>query len=182
MKDAVVYLLSNCYFTVGPKIFCQIIGIPMGSDPVPFFCQLFLYSYESKWMNKLKKNDLIKARKLRNIFRFIDDLNSIHDGGEFDSNIYSDGEEFDSNIYPDGGEFDSNIYPDGEEFDSNIYPDGEEFDSNICPEELQLCKDNTDKHETSFLDLDIKKKNGKFNFGLFDKRDSFPFSIVRMPD
>ena len=28
-KDAVAYLLLNCYFTVGPKIFCQIIGVPM---------------------------------------------------------------------------------------------------------------------------------------------------------
>lgn len=25
-------------------------------------------------------------------------------------------------------------------------------------------------------------KDGKFHFGLFDKKDSFPFSIVRMPD
>ena len=64
IKDAVAYLLLNCYFTVGPKIFCQIIGIPMGSDPAPFFANLFLYFYESKWMNELKKNDLIKARKL----------------------------------------------------------------------------------------------------------------------
>ena len=31
------------------------------------------------------------------------------------------------------------------------------------------------------MDLDIKIKDGKFHFGLFDKRDSFPFSIVRMP-
>ena len=36
MKDVFVYLLSNCYFTVGPKIFFQIIGIPMGSDPASF--------------------------------------------------------------------------------------------------------------------------------------------------
>ena len=32
------------------------------------------------------------------------------------------------------------------------------------------------------MDLNIKIKDGKFQFGLFDKRDSFPFSIVRMPD
>ena len=32
-------------------------------------------------MNELTKNDLIKARKLCNIFRFIDDLNSINDDG-----------------------------------------------------------------------------------------------------
>ena len=86
MKDAVTYLLLNCYFTVGPKIFCRIIDIPMRSDPAPFFANLFLYFYKSKWMNELKKNDLIKARKLCNIFRFIDDLNSINDGGEFESN------------------------------------------------------------------------------------------------
>ena len=141
IKDAVTYLLPNCCFTVGPKIFCQIIGIPMGSYPAPFFSNLFLYFYESKWMNELKKNDLIKARKLCNIFRFIDDLNSINNGGEFESNY-----------------------------------------SNIYPEELPLGKKNTDKPETSFLDLNIKIKDGKFQFGLFDKRDSFPFSTVRMLD
>ena len=43
-------------------------------------------------MNELKKNDLIKARKLCNVFRFIDDLNSINDGAEFESSY--------SNIYP----------------------------------------------------------------------------------
>ena len=32
------------------------------------------------------------------------------------------------------------------------------------------------------MDLKIKIKDGKFHFGLFDNRDSFPFSIVRMPD
>ena len=92
-------------------------------------------------MNKLKKNDLIKARKICNIFRFMDDLNSINDGGELESSY-----------------------------------------SNIYPEELQLGKENIDKHEGSFLDLDIKIKDGKFHVGLFDKRDSFPFSIVRMPE
>ena len=92
-------------------------------------------------MNELKKNDLIKARKLCNIFRYVGDLNPINDGGEFESNY-----------------------------------------SNIYSEELQLDEENTDKLETSFLDLNIKIKDEKFHFGLFDKRDSFPFSIVRMTD
>ena len=56
------------------------------------FANLFLYFYESKWMNELKKNDLIKVRKLCKLFRFIDDLNSINDAGEFESDY--------SNIYP----------------------------------------------------------------------------------
>ena len=84
INDEIAYLLLNCYFTVGPKIFCQIIGIPMGSDPAPFFANLFSILMR---INELKKNDLIKARKLCNIFRFIDDLNSINDGGEFESNL-----------------------------------------------------------------------------------------------
>ena len=140
MKDAVTYLLSNCYFTVGMKLFCQLIGIPMGSDPAPFFANLFLYYYESNWVNEIKRHDLIRARKFGNVFRFIDDLNAINDGGEFESNF-----------------------------------------RNIYPEELQLNKENTSNFETSFLDLQIKIENGKFVVGLFDKRDDFNFSIVRMP-
>ena len=108
----------------------------MGSDPALYFANLFLYFYESKWINELKKNDLIKARKLCNIFRFIEDLNFINDCGEFESNF-----------------------------------------SKIYLEESQLIKENTDKHEANFLDLDIKIKDGKFHFG-----DWFPFSVVRMPD
>ena len=81
----------------------------MRSDPGRFFVNLVLYPYESKWMNELKKNDLIKARKLCHIFRFIDDLNSINGGGEFESNY-----------------------------------------SNICSWELELGKENTDKHEAIF--------------------------------
>ena len=92
-------------------------------------------------MNEIKNNDLIKAKKLCNIFRFIDDLNSISDRGEFESCF-----------------------------------------SKIYPEELKLGKENPDKREASFLDLDIKIEDGKFHFGLFNKRDLFPFSIVKMPD
>ena len=33
----------------------------------------------------------------------------------------------------------------------------------------------------TFLDLDIRISDRKFVVKLFDKRDSFPFSIVRMP-
>ena len=51
----------------------------------------------------------------------------------------------------------------------------------IYHEELQPGKENTDKNEARFLDLDIKIKDEKFHFGFFDKRDSFPFFIVRMP-
>ena len=56
----------------------------------------------------------------------------------------------------------------------------------ICgiTEELQLVKGNTNKHKhgARFWDLDIKSRDGKFKVGLFDKKDSFPFYIIRMID
>ena len=67
---------------------------------------------------------------------------------------------------------------------NSIIDDGEfkSSYSNIYPEELKLGKENIDKHEASFLDLYINIKDRKFHFSLFDKRNSFPFSTVRMPD
>ena len=51
----------------------------------------------------------------------------------------------------------------------------------IYPEELQLKCEHQGLHAT-FLDLDIQIVDGIFVYKLFDKRDEFPFSIVRMPD
>ena len=56
---------------------CEIIDIPMGSDPALFFANLLLYFYKSKRVKKIKKNILIKTSRLCNIFRFLDDLNSV---------------------------------------------------------------------------------------------------------
>ena len=92
IKDAVMFLLSNCYFVVGLQIFRQRIGIPMGSDPAPFFANLFLFHYESEWLHNMKKSDQCRARKFGIIFRLIDDLVAINDGLEF-SKSYSE-------IYP----------------------------------------------------------------------------------
>ena len=87
-------------------------------------------------MTKLKKNDLIKARKHCDIFRFIDDINSTNDGWEIESNY-----------------------------------------CNIYPKESEPGKEHTDKHEASFLDLEIKMRDAKFEIDLFDKRGSFHFLL-----
>ena len=50
----------------------------------------------------------------------------------------------------------------------------------IYPEELELKKEHSGHHGT-FLNLDITIKENKFIYKLYDKRDDFPFSIVRMP-
>ena len=46
---------------------------------------------------------------------------------------------------------------------------------------LQLKCEHEGIHAT-FLELDILVKDDIFIYKLFDKRDDFPFSIVRMPD
>ena len=61
--------------------------------------------------------------------------------------------------------------------------DNEEFLNSfqdIYPPELQLNLEYSGD-QVSFLDLQITKENGQLNTKLFDKRDDFPFSIVRLP-
>ena len=61
--------------------------------------------------------------------------------------------------------------------------DGGEFGrvyKDIYPSELKLKVEHSGSH-ASFLNLDITINEGLFVYKLFDKRDAFPFSIVRMP-
>ena len=61
--------------------------------------------------------------------------------------------------------------------------DGGEFGRSfhsIYPPNLEL-KCDQGSHAT-FLDIDITIADGIFVYKLFDKRDGFPFFIVRMPD
>ena len=61
--------------------------------------------------------------------------------------------------------------------DGNLFRD---IYKDIYPEELELKLEHSGSH-ASFLNLDITIIEGKFIYKLFDKRDTFPFSIVRMP-
>ena len=51
----------------------------------------------------------------------------------------------------------------------------------IYPPDLQVKCEHEGQHAT-FLELDITVQEGLFVYKLFDKRDDFPFFIVRMPD
>ena len=140
IKKAIEFLMNNCHFTIGNKIFQQIIGIPMGSDPAPFFANLFLYYFENKWLRNLQRSNLQKARKFSNTFRFIDDLIAVNDGLEFLNHF-----------------------------------------KEIYPNELVLSQENENIQEATFLDLNIKIVDKRFTISLYDKRDGFPFNIVRLP-
>ena len=139
LKVAVKHLIENCYFTVGNTVLRQAIGIPMGIDPAPFWANLFLYAYEVNYMSELIPLDKVKARHFHSTYRFIDDLCTLNDGGEF----------------------------------GRVYKD-------IYPSELELKVEHYGSHATC-LNLDLNIREGICVYKLFDKRDDFPFSIVRMP-
>ena len=140
IKSVLEYVIDNAFFQVGDKVFRQIIGIPMGSDPAPFIANLFLYVYENRFMTNLKKNDLARAKNLRHVFRFIDDLLALNDNEEF---MRSHKE--------------------------------------IYPPEMELKVENENNYSASFLDLALAVNEGVIDTKLFDKRDAFNFSVVRMP-
>ena len=96
--------------------------------------------YENRYMEKLKKSFLARARNLRHVFRFIHDLISLNDNDEFLRSF-----------------------------------------KEIYPSQMVLKLENQINTESSYLDLDFKIEDRIFNPRLYDKRDSFHFSVVRMP-
>ena len=64
----------------------------MGTDCAPFLANLFLYSYESEWMDKkLKNKDFDILHKFNRCYRYIDDLLCINNDQAMDevmSDIY----------------------------------------------------------------------------------------------
>ena len=112
----------------------------MGIDPAPFWANLYLYSFENKFITHLIRTDRYRGFKFKNCFRFIDDACTLNDSEEFQKSHHE-----------------------------------------IYPSELVLKCEHQGHHAT-FLDLDITIKDGLFIYKLFDKRDAFPFHIVRMPD
>ena len=138
-KKTVEYLITEYFFKIGNVTLLQTIGIPMGTNPAPFFANLYLHRYEYKYMLDKIKNNTKDAIKYNDCYRFIDDLLAINDHGLFDVEHV-----------------------------------------NIYPEQLLLQREHHGITAT-FLDLEINIKNGKFIYKMFDKRDNFPFKIIRLP-
>ena len=112
----------------------------MGIDPAPFWANLYLYSYEYKFIKNLIRTCPKTAMKFRNAVRFIDDECNLNDGGEFGRSFHL-----------------------------------------IYPADLELKCEHQGLHAT-FLELEINVQQNIFVYKLFDKRDGFPFFIIRMPD
>ena len=172
IKNAVTFLITNCYFKLGNKLFRQDIGIPMGSDPAPFFANLFLYHYESNWLKKMQKTNNTIARKFGNVFRYIDDLLALNDGQSFQSyyhQIYPEELQLtkensssvetnflDLQITVDEGIFKTRLYDKRDNFGFNItrlpYKDSnipcKMFYSSIAAECLRICRSTSSVEQT----------------------------------
>ena len=73
------------------NFFRQMVGIPMGTNCVPLLADLFLYSYENEFLDKLVKEGKRKlARKFNLSYRYTDYLISFNNKRfkEFISDIY----------------------------------------------------------------------------------------------
>ena len=73
------FLVDNIYVRLGGQLFRQMVGIPMGTNCAPLLANLFLYSYENEFLDKLIKEGKRKlAKKFSLSYRYIDDLISFN--------------------------------------------------------------------------------------------------------
>ena len=73
------FLVDNIYVRFGGQLFWQMVGIPMGTNCAPLFVDLFLYSYENEFLDKLIKEDKRKlAGKFNLSYRYTDNLISFN--------------------------------------------------------------------------------------------------------
>ena len=85
------FLVDNIYVRFGRQVFRQMVDIPMGTNYAPLLADLFLYSYENEFLDKLIKEGKRKlARRFCLSYRYIDDLISFNNKRfkEFISDIY----------------------------------------------------------------------------------------------
>ena len=85
------FLVDNIYVRFGGQLFRQMVGIPLGTNCVPLLADLFLYSYENEFLDKLIKEGKRRlARKFNLSYHYTDDLISFNNirFKEFISDIY----------------------------------------------------------------------------------------------
>ena len=79
MISMLEFLIDNIFVSFGGTLFQQVVGIPMGTNCAPLLADLFLYSYESEFLQKLVKDKKMQeARPFNFTYRYIDDVLSIN--------------------------------------------------------------------------------------------------------
>jgi len=69
------FLIDNIFVEFGGELFQQTVGIPMGTNCAPLLADLFLYSYEAEFIQRLlKQGDKKLACSFNFTYRYIDDV------------------------------------------------------------------------------------------------------------
>jgi hypothetical protein len=77
LKQILEYLIRNVYVVNGGSLRRQTIGLPMGTNCAPSAANLYLYGYESAFIDRLVLTDLEAAAGFHMTFRLIDDVLSV---------------------------------------------------------------------------------------------------------
>ena len=84
------FLFDNIFVMFLGRVFQQTVGIPMGTSCAPHLAELFLYSYEADFMQRLlNKNGKKLDRSFNFKFCYIDDVLSLNNSRFGDTLIVS---------------------------------------------------------------------------------------------
>ena len=82
LLECLFYLIDNSYVVYRSTIYRQVVGIPMGTNSGPQIANVYLYVYEFNFIQSLiTAGDVETLKKLKDIFRYQDDLISFNDNG-----------------------------------------------------------------------------------------------------
>jgi hypothetical protein len=146
------FLIDNTYVLNGAVLRQQLIGIPMGTNCSPVVSNLYLYAYESQFIDRLvnaNKEDIAKG--FHSFFQYIDDVLSL-DNPDFTQYVTSN---------PSTGDNIGCMYPKELQLQSTILP-------------------NNTAHFLG-MEVSPTKNNDGWQLNIFDKRTSFPFDVIRYP-
>ena len=80
--ECLYFLIDNSFVVYRNVVYRQVIGIHMGTNSGPQIANVYLHAYEYRYIQSLITNgDEDSLKKLKNIFRYQDDLISFNDGG-----------------------------------------------------------------------------------------------------
>jgi hypothetical protein len=155
LQNLIQFLIMNTYVMNGEVLKRQVVGIPMGTNCAPNLANLYLYAYESEFIDRLVSIGKINvAKSFHMTFRLIDDTLSI-DNPHWRVYIAKE-----YSAIPVNGDV------------GGIYP------------KALILNDTTVKRdkEVTFLGIRICDFKGKLKLSVFDKRSEFPFNVIRYPN
>ena len=151
LLELIQFLVYNTFVINGDVIYKQIIGIPMGTNCAPLLANLYLYAYESSFIDRIQgAKGRTAARSFHMSFRLIDDLLSV------DNPLLKQ--------YID--------LPAPKTMDDGV--------GGIYPEELTL-NDTSLEDCVQFLGMELRYIGNSLELEVFDKKKEFPFSVIRYP-